>query len=242
MPLSIYNLKYIETLRLIIRPARLGDEYALSEAIQATLEDLQRWMSWSKNSSFATTEAFVKKAHKAWRAENSEDYPMVVEYKQNNKIICATGFNEQSQPDKGLYEIGYWLHKDYQGMGLVCEYVNALTRFAIEALYAKQVLICTQTENVKSIAVAKRCGFKLERVMPEHRIDCLTGNPADSSLFMCDELNQLPKLDVSWVQEQSAMSKDSFFGFGYSDSIVRIVLYALFLTGFIDEARQYLAG
>ena len=201
MPINIYELKHIETPRLIIRPVRLGDEYAISEAIKATLEALQRWMPWSKDPSFATTEAFVKKAHKAWRVQDSEDYPMVVEYKQNNKIICATGFNDQSQPDKGLYEIGYWLHKDYQGIGLVCEYVNALTRFAIEALHAQQVQICTQTENVKSIAVAERCGFQLKKVMQNHRIDCLTGKSANSYLFVCHELKQLPKLDVSWVQK-----------------------------------------
>ena len=200
MSLSIYDLKHIETPRLIIRPVRLGDEYAISEAIQATLEDLQRWMPWSKDPSFSTTKAFVKKAHKAWSAQDSDDYPMVVEYKQDNKIICATGFNEQSQPDSGLYEIGYWLHKDYQGQGLVYEYVNALTRFALKALQAKQVQICTQVENLKSINVIKRCGFKLERVMPKHRIDCLTGNPADSYLFICNELKQLPGLDVSWVK------------------------------------------
>lgn len=196
MPLSIYDLKHIETPRLIIRPVRLGDEYAISEAIQVTLEDLQRWMPWSKDPSFATTKAFVKKAHKAWCAQDSDDYPMVVEYKQDNKIICATGFNEQSQPDNGLYEIGYWLHKNYQGQGIVCEYVNALTRFALESLHAKQVQICTQTENVKSIAVVKRCGFQLKHVMQNHRIDCLTGEPADSYLFVCNELKQLTELEV----------------------------------------------
>lgn len=199
MSSSIYNLKYIETPRLVIRPVRLGDEKAISEAVQATLEDLQRWMPWSKDPSFSTTKAFVKKAHKAWHDRDSNDYPMVVEYKQDSKIICATGFNEQSRPDKGLYEIGYWLHKHYQGKGLVCEYVNALTRFALKALQAEQVEICTQEENFKSISVAKRCGFKLERVMPKHRIDCLTGKPADSYLFMCNDVRQLPELDVAWV-------------------------------------------
>lgn len=200
MSLSIYDLKHIETPRLIIRPVRIGDEGAINEAIQATLEDLQRWMPWSKDPSFTTTEAFVKKAHKGWCERASEDYPMVVEYKQNNKIICATGFNEQSQPDKGVYEIGYWLHKNYHGQGIVCEYVNALTRFAMEALHGQQVQICTQVENLKSISVAKRCEFKLERVMPKHRIDCLTGKPADSYLFVCNALKQLPALNVSWVQ------------------------------------------
>ncbi len=177
---------------------KLGDERGISEAIHATLEDLQRWMPWSKDPSFATTDAFVKKAHKAWVKQDCEDFPMVVEFKKNERIICATGFNEQSQTNKGIYEIGYWLHKEYQGQGLVCEYVNALARFALEALQARQAQICTQVENIKSIAVARHCGFQLKKVIPKNRIDCLSGKPADSYLFVCSELIKLPQLKVIW--------------------------------------------
>ena len=128
MSFSIYHLKHIETPRLIIRPVKLGDEYAISEAIQATLEDLQRWMPWSKDPSFATTEAFVKKAYKAWSMQDSDDYPMVVEYKQDNKIICATGFNEQSQPDKGLYEIGYCNPPNAIGGGIAARFTCTMLK------------------------------------------------------------------------------------------------------------------
>lgn len=195
---NLLKLKSIQTPRLILRPIKQGDEHAISEAIHATLEDLQRWMPWSKDPSFETTEAFVKKAEQAWRDGDAEDYPMVVECKQDHHIISATGFNEETRTEEGIYEIGYWLHKRYQGKGLVREYVNALTRFALSALQAKQVQICTQVDNQRSINVAKNCGFHLKTVIPNHRIDYLTGKPADSCLFICHALKQLPALDVVW--------------------------------------------
>ena len=195
---DLFSLCQIETSRLIIRPVRPGDEHAINDAIRSSLEDLQRWMPWSKDSSFATTKAFITNAAKAWSEHDAREYPMVVIHKEDQKIICATGYNEETQPDKGLYEVGYWLHKEYQGQGLVREYVNALTRFALLALQAKQVQICTQTENVKSVHVAGHCGFQLKEIIPGHRIDCLSGKPADSSLFVCHELSQLPELEVAW--------------------------------------------
>jgi len=195
---DIFDLKKIETPRLIIRPVKLGDQFEISEAIWASLEDLQRWMPWAKDPSFETTEAFVKKSDMGWHNRRAEDFPMVVMHKEDQKIIGATGFNEQSDPQKGIYEIGYWMHKKYQGKGLMRECVNALTKFALVALQAKYVQICTQTDNNKSVLIAKSCGYQLEETLKTHRIDCLSGKSADSFLFVCDCAEKLPGLAVDW--------------------------------------------
>ena len=62
LKMSIYQLKEIETPRLIIRPVRLGDENEINQAINRSLETLQRWMPWSKDPSLETTLEFCKKA------------------------------------------------------------------------------------------------------------------------------------------------------------------------------------
>jgi RimJ/RimL family protein N-acetyltransferase len=197
--MQIYKLEKIETARLIIRPVKLGDELEISQAIQRSLKSLQRWMPWAKDPSFATTADFVKRADEGWSQGKSNDFPMVAIHKLNGKIISATGFNEESRPDSGCYEIGYWIDEPYQGQGFVTEFVNALTRFALVALKAQSVQICTQAENLKSIAVAKRCGFRVEKVLKGHRADCESGLPADSILFVCNNVLDLPALEVSWV-------------------------------------------
>lgn len=45
--IKAYNLKQIETPRLIIRPVELGDETQLNQAVNNSLESLQRWMPWA---------------------------------------------------------------------------------------------------------------------------------------------------------------------------------------------------
>ena len=161
--MKLYNLASITTPRLIIRPVQLGDEVPLNHAIHNTLDLLQQWQPWAQDPSLAITKGFVQRGVFAWDSGLVADFPMVVllrqDKSQDQKIIGASGYNDRSDPERGLYEIGYWLDADYQGQGLVTEYVNALTRYALTQLAAKQVVISTLVENNKSIAVAERLHF-----------------------------------------------------------------------------------
>src|SRR5690606_2252931 len=101
--MNIYQLKEIETPRLIIRPVRLGDEKEINQAINRSLETLQRWMPWSKDPSLETTLEFCKKADTGWKAQNMVEFPMVAILKETQKIISASGFNEKSDLTKPYY-------------------------------------------------------------------------------------------------------------------------------------------
>ena len=153
------KLKQIETPRLIVRPVALGDEYEINMAINNSLEVLQKWQVWAQDPSLKTTREFVQAGAFAWYTGIGNELPMVVIHKQDNKIIAATGFNDKSDFEKGVYEIGYWCDSYYQGKGYVTEYANALTRYAFEELEAFKVVIAMQIDNKKSIAVAKRLNF-----------------------------------------------------------------------------------
>ena len=52
-------LPVIETKRLILRPPKLGDEKPLNQAINPSLPELQRWMSWAKDPSMQPTVRYV---------------------------------------------------------------------------------------------------------------------------------------------------------------------------------------
>ena len=201
--MNIYNLKQIQTPRLLIRPPKLGDEIELNKAINNSLEALQRWMPWAQDPSLETTRKFIESAVASWKPGQSQDFPMIVIHKADNKIICASGFNEHSDPTTPYYETGYWIDSQYQGQGLVSETANALTRFALDALKATRVQIRTQVENIKSIAVAERCGFECELTLQNVCIDCKSNLSADGYMFACCDINKLPKLEVSWQQKEN---------------------------------------
>lgn len=232
--MKIIDLEKIETSRLIIRPVQLGDEVEISAAINRSLEPLQRWMPWAKDPSFETTKKFVENAVKNRSTSSLINFPLVVVHKGDNKIISATGFNEKSEFDIGVYEIGYWVDMQYQGQGFVTEFVTALTRFSFEYLSAIRVQIVMQVENEKSVSVAKRCGFRCEATMKNHRIDCVSGSPADSYLYVLTNGAHIPQIDYSvGIHDQS---QDIIYVTGESVSLIKPT--KKYVGEFIEKAKN----
>lgn len=106
--IKAYNLKKIETPRLIIRSVQLGDKIQLNQAVNHSLESLQQWMPWANDPSLETTRGFIQKGVFAKSAQRIADFPRVVVHKEDQKIISGSGYNDRSNPKNGLYEIGYW--------------------------------------------------------------------------------------------------------------------------------------
>jgi RimJ/RimL family protein N-acetyltransferase len=200
--MKIYSLKQIETPRLLIRPLKLGDEIEINQAINRSLEILQRWMPWAEDPSLETTKDFVYRNVNAWKCGQSKEFPLVAVLKAENKIVSATGYNDRSELTRPYFEIGYWIDSNYQGRSLVTELVNALTRYALDGLKATRVQLSTQTDNIKSLGVAKRCGFVQEALLKNYCIDCVSNKPADSYLYACCDTSSLPGLEVKFEHHE----------------------------------------
>lgn len=182
----------ITTERLIIRQPKIGDAKPLNDAINRSLSDIARWMPWANDPSLKTTEEYIEKGIRQWSNKVQTEFPMIIELKNNSQIISASGFNEKSQPDVPMYEIGYWIDSQYTGNGYISEAVSALTQFAFDVYNAARVQICAQVENIKSRAVAERCGFENEAILKNYRNDCLSGKPCDEAIYACFSKEQLP--------------------------------------------------
>jgi RimJ/RimL family protein N-acetyltransferase len=194
-PLS--TLQTIETPRLILRPVQHGDEVPLNHTIRRSLHVLRPWMPWAQDLRIEATRTFVEKGIAARRARPLTDFPMVVIHKADQQIIGASGYNNCSLFDDGIYDIGYWCDVAYHGHGYVTEYVNALTRYALDSGQAKPhphtVVIRTNVLNAKSIAVAKRLNFRFQGTQPS-----VTQEGETDACFVRDSTVGLPPLEVSW--------------------------------------------
>lgn len=191
--MKAYKLKQIETPRLIIRPVQLGDEFELNQAVNRSLASLLPWMPWANDPSLEATRNFVQKGVFARNSRSIVNFPMVIIHKKDQKMISASGYNEQSDPENGLYEIGYWCDIDYQGQGYVTEFANALTQYALEELKAKTVVIRMEVDNKKSEAVAKRLNFVNQGTRPSTIKDNATDH-----YYTCKNPDSLPELKISW--------------------------------------------
>ncbi len=189
---KLHTLKHIETPRLIIRPVQLGDEVPLNKNIKNSLASLQKWMPWANHPNLDTTRDFIQRSVYSSHSETITEFPMVAIHKKDKKIIACSGYNPCSKPPNGVYEISYWCDVDYQGKGYITECVNAITRYTLGELKAKTVVIATNINNLKSIAIAERLNFVNKGIKPSTIREKVT-----NFYFTCETIDNLPPLDIS---------------------------------------------
>ena len=188
----------IETKHLLIRPPQRGDEVPLNKLINRSQESLKPWLAWAHDPRLSTTMQYIESGVKQWSSTKQTNFPMILVHKEDERIIGCSGFNEKSNPSVPFYELGYWLDTHYTGRGLAIEFTSVLTRYAFERLKAHRVQISIQSNNTKSINVAKRCGFELEATLRKACLDVQTKKPADVLLFACFDTESLPVHEAHW--------------------------------------------
>lgn len=206
--MDIYDLKQIETPRLLIRPPKQGDEIDLYDAIQNSIEPLKRWMPWAKETSLEKTKSTLEYNITEWESRNSKDVALIVINKENNKILSDATILKATDPKIKYHELGYWIDSRYQGQGLVTELVTALTKYSLEALGNKRVQIRTQPKNNKSIAVAKRCGFDYELTLQNACTDCKSQHLDDVKIFSCCDTNKIQEIHTTWESKTNINNTD----------------------------------
>lgn len=85
-----------------------------------------------------------------------------LEHKQTHKMIGAIRFDKLDLTAK-VAEIGYFLHRDYWGQGLMTEALKNLVFLAFQEFDLKLLQIIVHKENTASARVAEKAGFNLVR-------------------------------------------------------------------------------
>lgn len=149
-----------ETERLLIRAPRPGDGPTVYEAAIASYDNLHPWIPWAKTR--PTLESMEEYARRgSARFLLREDMPLLLFRKNDGLLVGGTGLHRMdwSVP---RFEIGYWVRSSLEGQGYITEAVNGLTHFTFETLRAERIEIRCDSNNERSAAVARRCGYVLE--------------------------------------------------------------------------------
>ena len=152
-----------ETERLLIRAGTLADLDSTYLAAQESAAALRAWMPWAHPSPLlASMEKYFSTCEEKWRTREMLDFQWIE--KSSGELIGKGGFHHIDWMIP-KFEIGYWLRTSYSGKGFCTEAVNGLVQFAQSELRAKRLEIRSQPANIRSRAVAERCGFALEGVL-----------------------------------------------------------------------------
>lgn len=141
------------TERLILRPCTEAD----AEDLYAYAKDPRVGLAagWRPHDSLEMTRERIRSA-----LEAPDDFALAD--KDSGRLIGTAGFTgrhrkELPGPDD---EIGYSLHPDYWGRGLMPEAVRALLRYGFEELGLRTIWCSHYDGNQKSKRVVLKCGFR----------------------------------------------------------------------------------
>ncbi|TKF99877.1 GNAT family N-acetyltransferase [Vibrio sp. F13] len=151
----------MESERLKLTPPSLKYSEEMCEVINECKAEFSPFLPWVSDSlTKEQLELNIQDATNNFANFTGEFWFNIIE-KQTGAFIGAIGFmiRDGTVP---YFEIGYWLQTSKTDLGYVSEAVRIIEEYAFTQKGAKRVEIRMAGSNLKSQAVAKRCGYQLE--------------------------------------------------------------------------------
>lgn len=157
----------IFTSRLRLAKHTLDEAEVMFEGVQKDRERLREFLPWVDLTLTEEDERnYLKFALDSWEAKTLFDYSMVrVEddtYLGNIGVHSIAWSNERC-------ELGYWILRDFEGLGYVSEAVQALEKTCFALGFHRLEIRCADT-NERSARVPLRLGYTFEGTLREDSV------------------------------------------------------------------------
>jgi RimJ/RimL family protein N-acetyltransferase len=167
-----------ERAQVTIRPCRLADAEALTEAARESTREVFPWMEWC-HLGFSRDEAekFLRGQEEAW-AERSEFCFTILDEDERLLGICA--INQIHQGHR-FANVGYWVRTSATGRRAATEAVRQVVEFARAETDLVRLEIVIAVGNAASARVAEKAGAAFEGTLRARLI--LHGCPTDALMY-----------------------------------------------------------
>lgn len=145
----------IETERLILRPLGLGD-LTTAHAYASDRENTQ-YMIHLPNDSTAQTQQFLARVAAEWLKTTPSFYEFAITLDGMHIGAVSVALDESRQEG----ELGWIVHKAYQGNGYATEAAGAILGFAKNELKLKRIVAHCDYRNEPSSRVMRKIGLSL---------------------------------------------------------------------------------
>jgi RimJ/RimL family protein N-acetyltransferase len=182
-PLLIDIPQRLDGERTVLLAPRAGVGAELAVVIAQSLSHLRPWMPWAQEAPTAeSSEMVVRRMQADFIARRDLCFHIYARRADGSagRLLGGTGLHRMDWTVR-KFEIGYWIRPEAAGQGHVTEAVRLLTVLAFGPLDARRVEIRCDALNVKSRAVAERCGFVLEGVLKCEALG-VDGHPRDTAV------------------------------------------------------------
>lgn len=153
------------TERLVVEPFDVGCAARFFEAVEASRPTLLPWLPWVPyNEDLAGCRRYAEASVRDWelgsalrftlRPRNRPDFVGVVSFEAVTRLHRSC-------------DLGYWLHQNWTGQGLMLEALRSLLPYAFDRLGFHRVRAAAALENTRSRRVIESLGFVEEGIARE---------------------------------------------------------------------------
>ena len=152
----------VEAGSVIVRRVRESDAGPIAAAVGASLEYLRPWMPWATPAAaeYGNQLARVAEADQRWESGLSYTYSVLTA--ETGTLVGEAALHRRT--GDCTVELGYWIAAGQAGRGYGTSAGAALTAVALGLAGVDQVEIHCDAANVASAAVARRLGYRLDRI------------------------------------------------------------------------------
>lgn len=153
-----------------LEPTAQNAERLLS-VINANREFLGEFLEWVDG--YTTSDKTLVNIEKSFGDDKCAYFIMV-----DGEIAGKIGFVDT---DDNMGEISYWLAHGFNGRGIMTRALNKLTEMGFANMGLQRIQLTLDKQNVRSAAVALRCGYECEGVLRKYFV--LRGQSRDMKMF-----------------------------------------------------------
>ncbi len=177
------NMPDIDLGDVILRTIKKSDYKDMFE--YGSDPDVTKWLSWGPMISIVEAKKSIKEVFFP-RVKRGLPIGYAIIFKENNKMIGTIDYHARLET-RNAAEIGYCLNKDYWGKGIMTKALKKMIEIGFEYLLYDVIIIKHLHDNIGSMRVIVKNGFKFVSQMP-YSYDKAQGKL--EGMLMCYELKK----------------------------------------------------
>jgi len=137
------------------------DSKLILQGITESLEQLERFMSWSHHKMDYEQACRIYAGFQA-QAFKGEGLNIGGFDTKTGELLCVASLVPGSHLNAKAFELGYWVNSKHTGKGIGTNAARIMVVLAFNHYAADRVSVVCNTENFASLAVIRKCGFVYE--------------------------------------------------------------------------------
>jgi len=148
--------------RLILRRVRASDASAIAAAVSASLDHLRPWMPWATREAAERGNQLVRVAEADHNWESGLGFVYSVLTAEHGTLVGEIALHLRDSGQS--VELGYWIAAGQARRGYATLAAEAMTSVALAMPGVTRVEIHVDAANAASAAVARKLGYRLDRI------------------------------------------------------------------------------